>query len=174
MSFDVHIMFSHEHSGGIMSKTVKPIPDGYTALTPYLIVNGAAAAIEFYQKVLGAIELFRLAGPDGKVGHAELMINDSRIMLADEHPEMGAQGPGSFGGSPVRLLLYVEDVDATVAKAVAAGATIVRPVADQFYGDRAGGLQDPFGHYWHFATHIEDVSAEEMERRSAAFTKSGG
>ena len=157
-----------------MSKPVKPIPDGHAALTPYLIVNGAAGAIAFYQKIFGAIELFRLAGPDGKVGHAELTINDSRIMLADEFPERGARGPASFGGSPVRLMLYVTDVDATVNRAVAAGAKLVRPVEDQFYGDRAGGLEDPFGHYWHVATHIEDVSAEELERRAAAFTSSGG
>ena len=157
-----------------MSKPVKPIPDGYTALTPYLIVNGAASAIEFYQTIFGAIELFRLADPGGKVGHAELMINDSRIMLADEFPERGARGPVSVGGSPVRMLLYVADVDDTVNRAVAAGAKLVRPVEDQFYGDRAGGLEDPFGHYWHVATHIEDVSAEEMERRAAAFSSSGG
>jgi PhnB protein len=157
-----------------MSKTVKPIPDGYTALTPYLIVSGAADAIDYYQKVFGAIELFRLADPSGKVGHAELMINDSRIMLADESPERGARGPAAVGGSPVRMLLYVDDVDATVQRAVAAGAKLVRPVEDQFYGDRAGGLEDPFGHYWHVATHIEDVSAEEMERRAAAFTAPGG
>ncbi len=157
-----------------MSKTVKPIPDGYAALTPYLIVDGAAAAIDYYQKIFGAIELFRLADPAGKIGHAELMINDSRIMLADEFPTMGARGPGSFGGSPVRMLLYVDDVDATVQRAIAAGAKLVRPVEDQFYGDRAGGLEDPFGHHWHIATHIEDVSPEEMARRAAAFGSSGG
>jgi PhnB protein len=156
-----------------MSKTVKPIPDGYQALTPYLIVNGGASAIEFYQKVFGAIELFRLADPSGKIGHAELMINDSRIMLADEFPEMGARGPGCFGGSPVRMLLYVDDVDATVRHAIAAGSKLVRPVEDQFYGDRAGGLEDPFGHYWHVATHIEDVSTEEMKRRAEAMAGSG-
>jgi PhnB protein len=157
-----------------MSNTVKPIPDGYTAVTPYLIVDGASAAIAFYQKVFGALELFRLAGPDGRVGHAELMINDSRIMLADEFPAMGARGPGSFGGSPVRLLLYVDDVDDTAKRAVEAGAKLVRPVENQFYGDRAGGLEDPFGHYWHIATHVEDVSPEEMERRAAAFSSTGG
>jgi PhnB protein len=157
-----------------MSHTVKPIPDGYTALTPYLIVDGAAGAIEFYQKIFGAVELFRLADPSGRIGHAELMINDSRIMLADEFPNMGARGPSSFGGSPVRMLLYVDDVDATVARAIAAGAKLVRPIEDQFYGDRAGGLEDPFGHYWHLATHIEDVSPEEMSRRAAAFSSPGG
>ncbi len=157
-----------------MSNTVKPIPDGHTALTPYLIVDGAAGAIEFYRKVFGAIELFRMADPKGRIGHAELMINDSRLMLADEFPTMGARGPLSFGGSPVRMLLYVDDVDATVALAIAEGAKLIRPVEDQFYGDRAGGLEDPFGHYWHIATHIEDVSAEEMKRRAAAFTPPGG
>jgi PhnB protein len=155
-----------------MSSTVKPIPDGYQALTPYLIVTGAASAIAFYQRVFGAIELFRLADPSGKVGHAELLIGDSRIMLADELPEMGARSPQSIGGSPVRLLLYVEDVDAVASQAIAAGAKLVRPIADQFYGDRAGGLEDPFGHYWHLATHIEDVSAEEMKRRSEALFSS--
>jgi PhnB protein len=156
-----------------MSKVVKPIPDGYQALTPYLIVAGAADAIAFYQQAFGAIELFRLASPDGKVGHAELMINDSRIMLADEFPEMGARGPRSIGGSPVRLLLYVDDVDAVASRAIAAGAKLVRPIESQFYGDRAGGLEDPFGHHWHIATHIEDVSAEEMKRRAEARFSSG-
>jgi len=157
-----------------MSSTVKPIPDGYQAITPYLIVDGAASAIEYYQKVFGAIELMRLSGPDGKVGHAELMINDSRIMLADEFPEMDARGPRSFGGSPVKMMLYVEDVDATAKRAIAAGAKLVRPIEDQFYGDRAGGLEDPFGHHWHIATHKEDVSAEEIERRAAARFSAGG
>jgi len=155
-----------------MSSTVKPIPDDYQALTPYLIVKGAASAIAFYQRVFGAIELFRLADPSGKVGHAELLIGDSRIMLADEFPEMGARSPQSFGGSPVRLLLYVEDVDAVASQAIAAGAKLVRPIEDQFYGDRAGGLEDPFGHYWHLATHIEDVSADEMKRRAEALHSS--
>ncbi len=158
----------------MMSRTVKPIPDGYQAITPYLIVEGAASAIAFYQKVFGAIELMRLSGPDGKVGHAELMINDSRIMLADEAPQMGSRAPRAFGGSPVRMMLYVEDVDATAKRAVDAGAKLVRPIEDQFYGDRAGGLEDPFGHYWHVATHIEDVSAEEIERRAEALFSSKG
>jgi PhnB protein len=155
-----------------MTTPVKPIPEGYHRVTPYLIVDGASAAIDFYKQIFGATELFRLAGPDGKLGHAELQIGDSRIMLADEFPAMGARGPRSMGGSPVKLLLYVEDVDALVARAVAAGAKLVRPVEDQFYGDRAGGLEDPFGHYWHVATHKEDVSPEEMEKRSAAFRAS--
>jgi PhnB protein len=154
-----------------MAAQVKPIPDGYHTLTPYLIVSGAAKAIDFYKKVFGAAELFRLGGPGGKVGHAELKIGDSIVMLADEFPEMGARGPHSIGGSPVKILLYVENVDEIVTKAVAAGATLVRPVEDQFYGDRAGGVEDPFGHYWHVATHKEDVSPEEMERRRAAFAQ---
>jgi PhnB protein len=155
-----------------MSAHVKPIPDGYNAVTPYLIVDGAARAIEFYTKAFGAIELFRLDGPDGRIGHAEVLIGDSHIMLADEFPTMGARGPRSIGGSPVQLLLYVEDVDAVVRHAVTLGAVVTRPVADQFYGDRAGGLEDPFGHSWHVATHKEDVSPEEMQRRGAAFRSS--
>jgi len=151
-----------------MSAQVKPIPDGYHAVTPYLIVDGAASAIEFYTKAFGAIELVRMAGPDGKIGHAELLIDDSHVMLADENPGMGARAPRSIGGSPVSLLLYVEDVDAVVSKAVSLGAKLTRPVADQFYGDRTGGLEDPFGHNWYVATHKEDVSPEEMKRRSAA------
>jgi PhnB protein len=151
-----------------MSAHVKPIPDGYHSVTPYLIVDGAASAIEFYTKAFGAIELVRMAGPDGKIGHAEVLIDDSHVMLADEHPGMGARGPRSIGGSPVSLLLYVEDVDAVINKAVSLGAKLTRPVADQFYGDRTGGLEDPFGHNWYVATHKEDVSPEEMQRRSAA------
>jgi PhnB protein len=150
-----------------MSSKVKPIPDGYHVLTAYLIVNGADKAIEFYKKAFGATELFRLGGPDGRVGHAELKIGDSRLMLADEFPEMGARGPRTIGGSPVRILIYVENVDVVVERAIAAGAKVVRPVENQFYGDRAGGLEDPFGHYWHVATHVEDVPPEEMAKRGA-------
>lgn len=146
--------------------SAKPIPDGYHSVTPYLIVKDAARAIAFYEQAFGAKELFRMAEPDGRVGHAELQIGDSRVMLADEHPEIQARGPQSSGGSPVTIHLYVEDVDATVARAVAAGAQLTRPVADQFYGDRNGGLTDPFGHTWWVATHTEDVSEEEMERRA--------
>jgi PhnB protein len=153
---------------------VKPIPDGYHTVTPYLIVQGAAAAIDFYKKVFGAKELFRVPGPGGKVGHAELQIGDSRIMLADEHPEMGAKAPGSFGGSPVGLMLYVEDVDARFNRAVAAGAKVTKPLADQFYGDRSGTLTDPFGHQWTIATHKEDVSPEEIDRRMKAMMKGHG
>jgi PhnB protein len=149
-----------------MAGKVKRIPEGYNTVTPYLIVDGAAKAIEFYEKVFGARELVRMPAPGGRVGHAEIEIGDSRVMLADENPEMHARAPRSVGGSPVSLLLYVDDVDKTVDRAVAAGAKLKRPVADQFYGDRTGGIEDPFGHQWHIATHIEDVSPEEMRKRS--------
>jgi PhnB protein len=152
-----------------MSKAkVKPIPEGYHSLTPYLIIDGAAKALDFYTRVFGARERMRMPSPGGKVGHAEISIGDSLIMLADEHPEMGARGPRSFGGSPVSLMLYVADVDATVKTAVAAGARLVRPVEDKFYGDRSGTIEDPFGHQWHVSTHVEDVPPDEMERRAAA------
>jgi PhnB protein len=145
---------------------VKPVPEGYHTVTPYLIVNAGAKALDFYARAFGAIERLRIdAG--GKIGHAEITIGDSCVMLADEHPEIGALGPTTVGGSPVSLHLYVEDVDAVVARAVAAGATLVRPVADQFYGDRVGGVADPFGHRWFIATHKEDLSAEELHRRAA-------
>jgi PhnB protein len=146
---------------------VKPIPDGYHTITPYLIIDGAAAAIDFFQRAFGAKEVFRMEGPGGKIGHAEMQVGDSRFMLADENPQMGARGPKSFGGSPISILLYVEDCDAFFARAVAAGAKTVRPLEDQFYGDRIGGLEDPYGHVWYVATHKEDVSFEEMKRRSA-------
>lgn len=147
--------------------SVQPIPEGYHSLTPYLILDGAAEAIAYYKAAFGATELMRLPMPGGKIGHAELQIGDSRFMLADEFPEMGARGPKSIGGSPVGLCLYLPDVDAAFARAVAAGGTVERPVSDQFYGDRAGTLVDPFGHKWTLATHTEDVSAEEMARRMA-------
>ena len=151
-----------------MSDEVKPIPDGYHSVTPYLIVDDAARAMEFYKRAFGATEVFRWEAPDGRVGHAEIKIGDSHVMLADEHPEIGARGPRSIGGSPISLLLYVEDVDATVGQAVEAGARLTRPVANQFYGDRTGGVEDPFGHVWHVATHVEDVPPEELEKRAAA------
>jgi PhnB protein len=151
-----------------MTSKVKPIPEGYHTVTPYLIIGGAAEAIEFYKKAFGATELFRMAQPDGKIGHAEIKIGDSPIMLSDEHPSMGYRGPKSLGGSPVSILLYVDDVDALVQQATAAGAKIDRPVEDKFYGDRSGSLTDPFGHIWHIATHKEDVSPEEMDKRAAA------
>jgi len=147
---------------------VKPIPEGYHSVTPYLIIGGAAKAIEYYKKAFGATELMRFPTPDGKVGHAELKIGDSPIMLADEYPEMGYKGPPALGGSPVSIMLYVEDVDSIFQRAVAAGATVKEAVQDKFYGDRGGTLIDPFGHIWHIATHKEDVSLEEMERRARA------
>jgi len=150
----------------------KAIPDGYHTATPYLIVNGAAQALEFYKKAFGATEMMRFPGPGGKIMHAEIKIGDSPIMLADEAPEMGARSPKTVGGTPVSLLLYVEDVDAWASKAVAAGAKVQRPVQDQFYGDRTGTFEDPFGHVWSIATHKEDVSLEEMKKRAAsAFQK---
>jgi PhnB protein len=147
---------------------VKPIPDGYPRVTPYLIVDGGSAAIDFYTSVLGAKERMRMGGPDGKVGHAELELGDSMIMLADEFPEMNARSPKTVGGSPVTIHLYVEDVDKTFEQALAAGATSTRAVEDQFYGDRGGEFEDPFGHRWSIATHVEDVPADEMEKRAAA------
>jgi len=146
---------------------VKPIPDGYHSVTPYLIVNDAARALEFYKKAFDAVELMRMPGPDGKIGHAEIKIGDSPVMLADEAPSMGARSPRTIGGSPITLMVYLKDVDAQVAKAVAAGATLTRPVANQFYGDRTGGLDDPFGHHWYLATHVEDVPPDELEKRAA-------
>ena len=150
---------------------VKPVPDGYPSLTPYLIVADAAAAIAFYQQVFGATLRMKLDGPDGKIGHAELEIGNSLIMLADEHPEMGALSPKTVGGTPVGLHVYVEDVDAVAATAVAAGAALKRPVENQFYGDRLGSIIDPFGHLWHISTHVEDVSPEEIGRRAAAMAQ---
>ncbi len=153
---------------------VKPIPDGYHSITPYLIVDGAARAMEFYKHAFGAVELFHFPAPGGKIGHAELRIGDSPFMLADEHPEVGARGPKSFGGSPVHMLLYVEDVDKRFKQALSAGGRELRPVKDQFYGDRSGTLEDPFGHQWTIATHVEDVSVEETKRRHDAFMKKEG
>jgi PhnB protein len=135
---------------------------------PYLCVDGAAAAIDFYTDVFDASETYRIPAPDGKIGHAEVKIGDSLVMLSDEYPEMNVRGPKTIGGSPVTLTVFVPDVDATFAKALAAGATEVRPVEDQFYGDRAGQIEDPFGHRWSIHTHIEDVSPEEIDRRAAA------
>ena len=145
---------------------VKPIPEGHNGVSPYLIVAGAARALDFYKQAFGATELFRHNGPDGRVGHAEVKIGDTVVMIADEHPDFGAHAPAKFGGSPVSLPLYVEDVDAVAQRAVKAGAKITRPVADQFYGDRLGTLEDPFGHTWHVSTHIEDISMDELSRRA--------
>jgi PhnB protein len=151
--------------------SVKPIPEGCHAVTPYLIVQDAAGAIDFYKKAFGATEVMRMADPGGKVMHAELKIDGSSIMLAEEYPQMGAKSPKSYGGSPVSILFYVEDVDARVSQAVAAGAKVVRPVKDQFYGDRSGVLEDPYGHVWSVATHVEDVTPQEMRIRFEAFAK---
>jgi PhnB protein len=149
---------------------VKPIPEGYHSVTPYLIVKGAARAIDFYKQALGATEIMRFPGPDNTVAHAEIQIGDSRIMLADESKDYKAPQPGS--GSPVSLMIYVPDVDKLFNQAVSSGAKSVRAVEDQFYGDRLGTLVDPFGHVWSIATHKEDVSQQEMQRRMAALPKS--
>jgi PhnB protein len=146
---------------------VKPIPDGYHSVTPYLIIKGAGNAIDFYKKAFGATELFRM-DHEGKVGHAEIKIGDSPIMLADESPEMGNKSPTTLGGTPVSIMIYVEDVDTIFKRAIAAGGEQQKAVQDQFYGDRSGTLKDPFGHVWHVATHKEDVSPDEMEKRMAA------
>ena len=148
--------------------TAKPIPDGYHTVTPYLIVHQAAEAIDFYKRAFGASELMRLVAPNGVVGHAEVKIGDSPIMLADESPDEGFRGPHSLGGSAVSILLYVEDVDTLFDRAIAAGAKALRPVTDQFYGDRAGTLEDPFGHVWTLATHKEDLSPTEINKRAEA------
>jgi len=151
---------------------VKPIPDGYHSVTPYLIIKGAADAIEFYKKAFGATELFRM-DHEGKVGHAEIKIGDSPIMLADENLEMGYKSPTTLGDTPVSIMIYVDDVDTIFKQAIAAGGQEQKAVKDQFYGDRSGSLKDPFGHVWHVATHTEDVSPEEMEKRMAAGAHGG-
>jgi PhnB protein len=147
---------------------VKPIPDGYPSVIPYLIVNGASDAIDFYKNVLGATERVRMDGPDGKVGHAELDIGDGLIMLADEYPDMGHASPKTIGGSPVTISVYLAGVDDVFARALKAGAKQLEPVEDKFYGDRSGQFEDPFGHRWNVSTHVEDVSAEEMQKHAAA------
>jgi PhnB protein len=152
---------------------VKPIPEGYPRVTPYLCVDGADAAITFYRAVFGATERMRMED-GGKVGHAEVEIGDGLVMLADEHPEIGVLAPKSIGGTPVTINLYVEDVDAVFQRAVDEGATALRDVEDQFHGDRSGQFEDPFGHRWNVSTHVEDVPPEEMERRAAeAFGQAG-
>jgi PhnB protein len=151
-----------------VTMAVKPIPEGYHTATPYLIIKGAAKAIDFYRNAFGATELMRFPGPNGTVGHAELKIGDSPIMMADEMPDMGYRSPQSLGGTAVSILIYVDDVDAVAKRAVNAGAKVLKPVQDQFYGDRSGFFEDPFGHQWTIATHKEDVSLEEMQRRAAA------
>lgn len=147
---------------------VNPIPDAYPRVTPYLIVDGASAAIDFYKSVFGVKERTRMDWTGGRIGHAELELGDSVIMLADESPEMGMKGPKAIGGTSVTVHVYVEDADAAFERALAAGATSLRPVENQFYGDRSGQFEDPFGHRWNVASHVEDISAEEMEKRVAA------
>lgn len=154
--------------------SVKPIPEGYHSLTPYLSIQGAADALGFYQRAFGAEELFRLAMPNGSIGHAEIKIGDSHIMLADVCEEEGFRDPRSLGSSTVGLHLYVEDVDAMYARAVEAGAKALSPVTDQFYGDRSGKLEDPFGHLWFISTHKEDLTPEEINRRAEAMFKQEG
>ena len=151
-----------------MTAAVKAIPVGYHSVTPYLIFSGASDAIAFYKRALGAEEVMRMADPGGRIHHAEIKIGDSRIMMADEHPELQALSPKTVGGSPVSIHLYVADLDATVERAVVAGAKLIRPVADQFYGDRVGGIEDPFGYRWFIATHKEDLTMDEIHRRAAA------
>lgn len=155
----------------IVKSAVKTQPDRYRTVTPYLIEPNAAEAIAYYQSVFGAVEELRMPMPGGKVGHAELRIGDTIIMLADEFPEMNARSPKAIGGTPLSLMLYVGDADAVAARAVAAGAKLLQPVKDQFYGDRSGTIEDPFGHRWTIATHVEDVSEDEMKRRLAAMAE---
>jgi PhnB protein len=145
---------------------VKPIPDGYSSLTPYLIIHGAKKAMEFYTKAFGAQETFKMLDDKGEIGHAEMRIGNSIVMLAEEKPNLPHKSPTTLGGSPVSILLYVEDCDAVFHRAVEAGAKVERPLANQFYGDRTGGVKDPFGFSWYIATHVEDVSPEEMDRRA--------
>jgi PhnB protein len=151
-----------------MATNVKPIPEGYHSVTPYLIIKGAADAIEYYKKSFGATELFRMPTPDGKIGHAELKIGDSPIMLSDEHPDLGHVGPQTLGGTPVGIMIYVDDVDTIYKRAISGGGQEIKPLQDQFYGDRSGTLKDPFGHMWTVATHVEDVAPAEMKKRMAA------
>ncbi len=146
--------------------TVKPIPDDYHSITPYLIIRGAKRAMEFYSNAFGAKEVFKMLDDKGEVGHAEMRIGNSIFMLAEEKKDFPHKSPATLGGSPVSILLYVEDVDSVFRQAVTAGGEVERPVADQFYGDRTGGIKDPFGFSWYIATHVEDVSPEEMERRA--------
>ena len=153
---------------------VKPIPDGYPQVTAYLVIDGAGDAIEFYKKIFGAQERFRMPGPDGRIGHAEIQIGDSVIMMADAFPEMGHVDPKKLGGTPVTMTIYVEDVDKTFKNAISNGAKEREPVEDKFYGDRAGQFEDPWGHRWNVMSHVEDVAPEEMEKRAAAFAAEQG
>ena len=153
---------------------VKPKPDGYYTATPYMIIRDATRALDFYKRAFGAEELMRIPAPGGKIGHAEIQIGDSRIMLADEAPERDIRSPQTLGGTPVSIMLYVDDVDSRYKQAIAAGAKELRPIKDQFYGDRSGCITDPFGHQWTIATHTEDVSEAKMARRMQEFTKQPG
>jgi len=152
---------------------VQAIPAGYASVTPYLIVRDAARALDFYKKAFGATELMRFPAPGGRIAHAEIRIGEGVVMLADESLEMGHKSPQAIGGTPVSLMFYVADVDARFAKALAAGGVVVNPLKDQFYGDRSGTIADPFGHVWTIATHTEDVTPQEMQRRMAALSESG-
>jgi PhnB protein len=153
--------------------TVKPIPAGYHSVTPYLILADAAGAIDFYKKAFGATEVLRLEGPGGMITHAEVKIGDSVVMMSNEHPDMGFRGPQSYGGTPVSLLIYTEDCDAMFAQAIAAGAKEMKPVQDQFYGDRSGTVTDPYGHVWSIATHKEDLTQEQINERFAQMMQGG-
>ena len=153
---------------------VSPIPEGYHSVTPYLVMKNAAGAIEFYKRAFGAVELFRMPGPGDKVGHAEIMIGNSPVMLADEYPDMGFKGPESLGGTAVSLMVYVDDVDKIYRQAIAAGGKELRPLQNQFYGDRSGTLSDPFGHVWTISTHVEDVPEDELAQRAEAAMKEFG
>jgi PhnB protein len=161
------VLIAQPNEGDHMAQKVKPIPDGYHSITPYLYVKGGAKALEFYATALGAQELFRMPTPDGKIGHAEMKIGDSVFMLADEMPAMGIKSPGTLGGNGSSLMIYVPDVDAAYKRAIGAGAEEVRPLKNQFYGDRSGMIADPFGHQWTLATHVEDVPPDELDRRAA-------
>jgi PhnB protein len=149
-----------------MASKTRPIPEGYHSVTPYLIIKGAAGAIDFYKRAFGATELLRMPQADGRIGHAEIKIGDSHVMLADEYPEMGHRSPQTLGGAGVSLMIYVDNVDEVYKRSIAAGAKEVQPLKDQFYGDRSGTLQDPYGHVWTVATHVEDIEPEEIERRA--------
>jgi len=154
---------------------VKPVPDGYHTVTPYMTVRGAAKAIDFYKEAFGAVEVLRMPMPDGSVAHAEIKIGDSVIMMGEENPAWGNKSPQALGGTPTGLMIYVPDCDAVFARALAAGATVSKPLTDQFYGDRSGTVIDPFGHQWTLATHVEDVPPEEMQTRmDAMMAQMGG
>jgi PhnB protein len=156
------------------AKKVQAIPAGYSAITPYLAIQGAAQAIEFYKKVFNAKELMRMPGPQGKLGHVEIRVGDSKVMLSDESPAMNFLAPPSTGGTPVHIHVYVKNVDETVAKAIEQGAKMVRQVQDMFYGDRTGSIEDPFGHFWHVSTHIRDVTVKEMMKAAEQMAKAAG